>query len=270
MKQDVVSFYNQMAWNEKAYEAWFARYGTPKEYALRLKKNPENKVSHYLRFMGDVKGKKLANLLGSKGNNAVCFALLGAEVTVVDISEENKKYAVELAYEANVNIKYIVSDVLAIPDEKKLAENDFILLELGVLHYFIDLEPLFKLVFQSLKYGGKLILRDYHPIVSKLLQGENELKAAGDYFQEEVIDEDVAYRVLLPENHRNTLNKVKIRRWNIGEVVTAVSQAGFIINCLEEEKGIKWAMPYDSDDGIENRIPGLFTLVASNQNIKEF
>ena len=199
MDQKVVSQTNQIGWNQSAYQAWTNRHGTPKEYAQKLIESPTDSVAHYLQFMGDVKNKKVANFLGSKGNKAVSFALLGAEVVVVDISEDNKKYAIELANEASVNIKYIVSDILEVPKDD-LMDFDFVLLELGVLHYFVDLLPLFKVVFDSLKPGGQFILRDYHPFVSKLMSvNEGEMIANGDYFSKEVMEEDVAYSFLLPE-----------------------------------------------------------------------
>ena len=93
MNQREISRVNQAGWNQGAYQAWVNRHGLPEEYALTLKEDPQHKVSEYIKHMGDLKGKRVANLLGSKGNKAVCFALLGADVTVVDISEENKEYA---------------------------------------------------------------------------------------------------------------------------------------------------------------------------------
>ena len=87
------------------------------------------------------KGKRIINLLGSKGNKGVALALLGSDVTVVDISASNAKYANELADAAGVSIQYVVSDVLNV----QLSESfDIVLLELGVLHYFLDLKPLFQ------------------------------------------------------------------------------------------------------------------------------
>lgn len=264
MKQEIVSRTNQIGWNQSAYQAWTNRHGTPTEYAQKLIANPTNAVAHYLKFIGEIKGKKIANLLGSKGNKAVSFALLGAEVTVVDISQDNKKYAMELADEAKVTIKYIVSDILEVPDDDVLTNFDVTLLELGVLHYFVDLLPLFKVVYDSLKPGGQFILRDYHPFVSKLVNvEEGEMIANGDYFSEEVIEEEVAYSFLLSEEERANLKKVTIRRWTLGEIVTAISNAGFRINYLEEEADVRWAFPADLPQGIESKIPGLYTLIAT-------
>lgn len=267
MEQKIVSRVNQIGWNQSAYQAWTNRHGTPKEYAEKLLEKPTDTVSHYLNFMGDVKGKKIANFLGSKGNKAVSFALLGAEVLVVDISKDNKKYAMELAKEAQVNIKYIVSDILEVPEDESLTEFDFVLLELGVLHYFVDLSPLFKVVYDSLKPGGQFILRDYHPFVSKLVTVEKEgMIANGNYFSEEVSEEEVAYSILLPEEDRALLNRVNIRRWTLGEIVTSVSRAGLIISYLEEEAGVRWAFPADSPKDVENKIPGLYTLIATKKD----
>jgi len=264
MNQKKISKINKDGWDQSVYQAWMNRHGSPDEYAQKLKSNPTEAVSYYLKYMGDVREKKIANLLGSKGNKAVSFALLGADVTVVDISKENKRYAMELAKEAEVNIQYIVSDLLAIPEEDKLADFDFVILELGVLHYFVDLIPLFKLVHQSLKSGGKFILRDYHPIASKLINvEENKMIANGNYFDTELVDVDVAYSVLLTEKERANLTKNKIRRWTLGEIVTSIVKADLTIEILEEESGIRWAFPYDSPKGIEMKIPGLFTIIAN-------
>lgn len=263
MEQNLVSKINQSSWNQAVYQAWVNRHGEPQEYAQKLKEKPANSVSYYLKFTGDVKGKKIANLLGSKGNKAVSFALLGADVTVVDISQENKRYALELAVAANTNINYIVSDVLEIPEEEQLQECDYVILELGVLHYFVDLAPLFKIVFDSLKHGGKFILRDYHPYAFKTLGVvEGEMSVNGNYFEARLVDEEVAYSTLLSDKERSNLQKVKLRKWTIGEIVTSISRSGLSIDLLEEEQGIRWAFPSNSPEGIENKIPGLYTLIA--------
>lgn len=203
--------------------------------------------------------------MGSKGSKAVALSLLGAKVTVVDISESNAKYARELAAAAKTHIEYIVSDVLHI--QKTIGSFDVVLLELGVLHYFIDLKPLFTIISQLLKQGGTFILRDYHPLYTKLVQIENnEVVASGNYFHEDVIEVDVAYSMLLSEAERNSLPKNMIRRWTLGEIVTKIAQSGLRIEELTEECGPKqkWVFPPHAPNGIEDRIPGLYTLIAKN------
>ena len=166
----------------------------------KLMEDPMREVDQYLPYIQSPKGKRIINLLGSKGNKAVALALLGADVTVVDISASNAKYANELADAAGVSIQYVVSDVLHV----QLSESfDIVLLELGVLHYFLDLKPLFKIA-TLLKQDGMLILRDYHPVYTKLLGVDHpSFQANGNYFDEELIEDDVAYSLLLTEAQKN-------------------------------------------------------------------
>lgn len=129
---------NEESWNKGAYDAWIERFGKPEESAYKLKKDPSKALSILYNKFGDVKGKKVMNLMGSNGNKAVALALLGAEVTVVDFSESNMRYALELAEEAGVKIEYILSDVLKLPEDKFTGDYDIVFAEMGILHYFTD------------------------------------------------------------------------------------------------------------------------------------
>lgn len=263
LNQKQLSTINEKSWNTAAYEAWTNRHGTPTEYAKKLMQDPVHEVSYYLPYIQSPKGKRIINLLGSKGNKAVALALLGADVTVVDISASNEKYATELAEAAGVSIQYIVSDVL----DLNLSQSfDIVLLELGVLHYFLDLKPLFHIISHLLKQDGTFILRDYHPVYTKLLGVDHpSFRANGNYFDEELIEDDVAYSILLTESQKAAVPRTKIRRWTLGEVITAMAEANFKIEKLIEEHGShqRWVFPSTSPEGIEERIPGLYTLIAT-------
>lgn len=235
MNQKQLSTINEKSWNTAAYEAWTNRHGAPEDYAKKIMEDPMREVDHYLPYIQSPKGKHIINLLGSKGNKAVALALLGSDVTVVDISASNAKYANELAAAADVSIHYIVSDVLDVNLSKSF---DIVLLELGVLHYFLDLKPLFKKISQLLKPGGILILRDYHPIYTKLLGVDHpSFRASGNYFDEELIEDDVAYSILLTEAQKESLPKTTIRRWTLGEIITTLAEEHFKIEKLIEEQG---------------------------------
>ena len=122
------------------------------------------------------------------------------------------------------------------------------------------------MVYCSLKPGGKFILRDYHPVVSKLLHVESDkVVANGNYFDTELKEVDVAYSILLSEKEREKLKKNKIRRWTLGEIVSAIISAGLTIEGLEEEAGIRWAFPSNSPDNIEKKIPGHYTVVVNKK-----
>jgi 2-polyprenyl-3-methyl-5-hydroxy-6-metoxy-1,4-benzoquinol methylase len=259
--QNEISANNQAAWNQGPYEAWTTRYGTPAEAAARIKANPVARLTTFYEWLGDLSGKKVINLLGSHGSKAVAMALLGADATVVDIASENARYAGQLAEAAGVDIRYIVSDVLQLPESELKSEYSIVLMEFGILHYFTDLLPLMQVVAKLLSPGGRLILQDFHPITTKLISSRGTThairkhKVTGDYFDTAIEEVEVPYLKFLPEDKRSELKKTKLRRWTLGEIVTSVAEAGLFIENLKEEPNL-------SSEVYDKGIPKSFTLIA--------
>ncbi|MGB7606411.1 MAG: class I SAM-dependent methyltransferase [Lutisporaceae bacterium] len=249
------------AWNEDTYEAWIERFGVPKEAADRLKENPTVKLYPILQYFGDIKGKKIVNLMGSNGVKAVALALLGADAAVIDISTGNAKYAKALAIEAGVKINYIVSDVINLPQNELKSQYDIVFAELGIVHYFVELKPFFDTVFNLLRNGGRFVLRDFHPVSTKLISSRGSTakvrkhKVDGDYFDTSLEEKEVSFAKYLPEGMENETRKVYWRRWTLGEVVTAAAQAGLTIKLLQEEPNL-------SSEVFDKGIPKTYTIVA--------
>ncbi|MDF2841423.1 MAG: hypothetical protein K0Q99_2195 [Clostridia bacterium] len=213
------------AWNEDTYDAWVERFGIPQEAAAKLMNNPESKLNPILQHFGNVADKKIMNLMGSNGVKAVALALMGAEAAVIDISQGNAKYARELALEAGVDIKFIVSAV------------------------------------KLLKQGGRFVLRDFHPISTKLISSRGSTakvrkhKVDGDYFDVGLEEKEVSFAKYLPEGVVKETRIVYWRRWTLGEVVTAVAQSGLTIKLLQEEPNL-------SSEIFDKGIPKTYTIVA--------
>lgn len=249
---------NEKAWNDLAYEAWCAKYGKPSEAAERIRKNPEKTVGILLEEFGDLPGKKVANLMGSHGMKAVALACLGAESTVVDFSEGNKKYAEELSEEAKVQVHYVLSNVTEVPEAELTGDYDIVFAEMGILHYFSDLTPLFETVGKLLKMGGVFVLRDFHPITTKLISSRGTTakirkhKVDGDYFDQSLVESEISYGKYLPDT---PTQKVLLRKWTLGEIVTAVAKEGLRVLKLKEEPNL-------SGDAFDKGIPKTFTLTA--------
>ncbi|WP_353947796.1 class I SAM-dependent methyltransferase [Sporolactobacillus sp. Y61] len=249
---------NRQAWNEEAYQAWIGRFGTPEEAAARIRRDPEGRLLRLIPYFDAkrIKGKKVMNLLGSHGEKALALTLLGAEVTVADISQENATYARRTAEALGVTIQYVVSDVLRLPEQIRRPVYDIVLMEFGVLHYFVDLAPLAQLVYDLLKPGGRLILQEFHPISTKLVttRGKRQI-VFGNYFDKSFREREVAYGKHLPSDDQVTLrNKVTLREWTLGETVTAFASTGLRVERLDEAPNTKI-----SDIGL----PKTFTLLCS-------
>ena len=251
-KQQALTAQNEQAWNQNNYQALLARYGDPAEVAKKIQQNPEWRIYPFGKYMPNLNGKKVLHLLGSNGVKATAMASLGADVTVVDFSQENAKFAEELANAAEVDINYIVSDVFSMPE--KQGEFDYVLMELGVLHYFITLEPLMELIKETLAPGGRFILHEFHPISTKLITSNGKKhKVTGNYFAPELTYQSVAFSKHMPDGVQEELLQTVQRKWTIGELVTSVAASGLRIEILEEEPNHKL-----HDIGL----PKTYTLVA--------
>ncbi|MGZ9814857.1 class I SAM-dependent methyltransferase [Peribacillus simplex] len=245
---------NEQAWNQNNYLALVNRYGNPVELASKVKQNPKWRLHPFYKYMGDISGKKITHLMGSNGVKAVALAILGAEVKVVDFSQENAMFANELASSANVSIEYIVSDVLSLSSEHESGNQDLVLMELGVLHYLIDLQPLFEKIKKLLKPGGRFILHEFHPISTKLITSSGKKhKITGNYFAPAIENNEVAFSKHMPDEEKGSLSRVVQRKWTIGELITSIGQSGLVIKVLEEEPNHKI-----HDIGL----PKTYTLVA--------
>ncbi len=252
---------NELAWNQDTYDAWINRFGAPEELAQKIVKDPTVKLKPLMELFGDVNGKRIVNLMGSNGVKAVALALLGAEVKVIDFSPANKRYAEELAAAAGVKIEYIMSDVLELDQSILNSSNDIVFAELGIIHYFTDLHPFFRVANKLLKPGGSFILRDFHPVSTKLLTSRGTTanvrkhKVTGDYFDASLQEVEVSYSKYLSDERSNQPAKAYIRKWNLGEIVTAVADEAMLIKLLREEPNL-------SSEVYDKGIPKTFSLVA--------
>jgi len=250
---------NQESWNNETYEAWVNRFGSPHEVINKISTDPAKLISTLYSKFGDVKGKKIMNLMGSNGTKAVSLALLGAEVTVVDFSEGNKRYAMELADEAGVKIDYILSDVLKLTESQLSGDFDLVFAEMGILHYFTDLKPFMDIIYKLLKKDGLFVIRDFHPVSTKLITSRGTTakirkhKVTGDYFDTSLKETEVSYSKYL--NDDESPQKVFLRLWNLGEIITSIADGGLVIKSLEEEPNL-------SCENYDKGIPKTFTIVA--------
>ncbi|WP_083612000.1 class I SAM-dependent methyltransferase [Paenibacillus sp. P32E] len=252
-------------WNEDTYSAWTARFGTPAEAAAKLMKDPAAKLYPLLSYLGEFRDKKVLNLMGSNGMKAVALGLMGANVSVADFSEANARYAGELAEASGVQLQYIVSDVLKLPEELLDSSYDIVFAEMGIVHYFTDLTPFMGTVCRLLSPGGRFVLRDFHPVTTKLISSKGSTakirkhKVSGDYFDTSLEEKKVSYSKYLPSSGvpsgEDKHSVVYWRRWTLGEIVTAAARSGLIIRELAEEPNL-------SSDVFDAGIPKTFALVA--------
>lgn len=228
---------------------WF-----PQEKAKQIIDNPLAQLKKHKQYFEQITGKKIANLCGSNGRKAVPIALLGADVTVFDISEENKKYALELADATDVSIQYVVTDIYDIDLEKYSGQFDMLYLEGGILHYFNDIEKFMSILFSLLKDDGVMVLSAFHPLRWCLVSSDSpiEYSIQPNYFDQELHLGDVAYKQYFDQYEQQDFPDVSIRLYSLSEIINSVITSGFKIKKFDEHRGWK-----------NENIPWEFTIEAN-------
>ncbi len=244
---------NKRAWEYRAYEFW-SSLGTPSDKAVYLKNNPKERLRYHQKYFENASGMKIANPCGSNGRIAVPLALLGADVTVFDISEENARYALELAACAGVEIKYVVGDFCE-TDLRQFGDRfDMVYAEGGILHYFAELDVFMNTLYAITKHGGQLILSDFHPFrkINRLGSPMMSVQQTdGDYFDSLLHSGDVAYQSFFDKEEQTAFPKCSLRYYTLSEIINAVIRSGFTIQEFHEHPNFE-----------DRKLPGEFTIVA--------
>lgn len=241
---------NKTAWEFNAYDFWVQQNGLPWQLAEKIRQDPVKPLGKYTEYFGSVQGLRIANICGSCGKKAVPLALLGAEVTVFDISRENARYATELAEAAGVILQYEVCDVLEMDREKYGGYFDVVFMEGGILHYFQDIDVFMKGMHALLKPGGKMICSDFHPL-TKVMDVLHFQRPAVGYFSTEILEGEMPHAKFYEEEKRKTFPKCHLRLYTLSEILNGVLGAGFTLARFDEHPA--WT---NAD------LPGEFTAIA--------
>lgn len=212
-------------------------------------------LKRYAGYFDTYNGVKIANICGSCGKKAVPLAILGAEVTVFDISQDNRKYALEVAAAAKVRLNYEVCDILEIDLERYGNYFDVVFMEGGVLHYFHDIDEFMGIMRSLLKDGGKMICSDFHPFtkISDILKLE---QPAMNYFSTEVFEGEMAHARFYDDDIRRQMPKCSYRKYTVSEIINSVISSGFTLRSFDEHPA--WE---------NEKLPGEFTIVADKRRL---
>lgn len=244
------SIQNKTAWEYSAYDFWVKQNGTPAKLAQRMLADPEAMLRKYAAYFDTYEGIQVANICGSCGKKAIPLALLGAEVTVFDISRENCRYALETSEAAGVKLSYQVGDVLEIDLSTFKEKFDVVFMEGGVLHYFHNIDEFMQLMHALLRPGGKLILSDFHPF-TKMEDALGLETKTMSYFATDVFQGEMAHARFYPEEIRRQMPTCSLRRYTISEIINGILRTGLTLERFDEHPA--WADPCK---------PGEFTAIA--------
>lgn len=242
---------NKESWECNVYDFWVKNAGTPEERAAKDMEDPVKMLKKYAAYFDAYEGVRVANICGSCGKKAIPLALLGAKVTVFDISSENRRYAMETAAAAHTSIDFVVGDVLEIDMARYGGQFDVVFMEGGILHYFHDIREFMDVMYSLLRPGGRMICSDFHPF-QKIVDILEFQQPVTSYFSTDIIKGEMAHARFYPEEIRRQIPLCEYRKYTISEIINAVIGSGFTLKRFDEH-------PAWTDPGL----PGEFTVIAA-------
>jgi SAM-dependent methyltransferase len=189
--------------------------------------------AHEIADLGDVAGRDLVHLQCHIGLDTLSWARRGARVTGVDFSSVSIEAARALADELGLDARFVVSDVYAAAQTLGRA-FDVVYTGVGALCWLPDMTAWARVVRDLLKPGGELYLFEFHPVEWMLgCEPDGALSLRFDYFTP-----PEGYREPAPLDYAGAgeTRAFDNVQWNhpLGEVVTALVQAGLRITSLRE------------------------------------
>lgn len=215
---------NKKSWGTLAQ----AHYET---FKARLRANTSTLNQTQVQELGNIEGKSVIHLQCNTGADTLSLARMGAKVTGVDLVPENIHYARKLAADLGISdARFIESNVLDIMD-KHHEKYDIVYTTEGVLCWLPDLALWARNVRHLLADDGFLYLMDGHPFF--MVWDEEklpELVVKYPYFQK-TADREEWIGGYASESQQATNYSWM---YTMGEIVTALSQAGMYIEWLHE------------------------------------
>jgi 2-polyprenyl-3-methyl-5-hydroxy-6-metoxy-1,4-benzoquinol methylase len=252
-------------------------------------------LSDVVRFdtprLGDIAGLDAVHLQCHIGTDTLSLHRLGARVTGVDLSGVSLDQARRLAVEVGADIAYVQSEVYAAPEALGHQTYDLVYTGIGAICWLPDIARWARTVAELLRPGGRLFIRDMHPVLNASIamtvaddhpdrQQQSWISGPGDvtialelpYWEQPVPlewNDEVSYV------GSETVGSPRSVEWNhsLSEIVTAVLEAGLRLTALVEHDSVPF-QPYpgimtcDPDTGEyrltdrPGRLPATFTLVA--------
>jgi SAM-dependent methyltransferase len=235
---------NRANWDERA-----PAHAASLDYARQQFLEDPSFLSAVVRFdlplLGEIRGRRGVHLQCHIGSDTISLARLGATMTGVDFSPASVAEARRLSAECQAGVEFVEADVYDTVAALGGRTFDLVYTGIGALCWLPSVSRWAAVVAELLAPGGRLFLREGHPMLWSLDERHTDaLVVDYDYFERPepmVFDEQGTY-VETEVQFQNTVTHV----WNhgLGEIVTALLDAGMQLTGLVEHDSVPWeALP---------------------------
>ncbi|SPJ85576.1 uncharacterized protein FTOL_11357 [Fusarium torulosum] len=233
---------NRASWNERA-----PAHVTSPDYEIDEHIRDASFIGHVVQFdrpyLGDLTGLDCIHLQCHIGTDTLGLARLGAaSVTGLDFSATAITAARELAAQTagsgGEKLKFVEASLFNALDILSPGTFDLVYISIGSLCFMPKIKDWAKIVTGLLKPGGRLFLREFHPVLWSLdRKSPQDLVISTPYFEREeptILEAPKSYADLSPQNF--SLTKFAVYNHGIGEVIQALLEEGMKLTLLKEHQ----------------------------------
>ena len=236
---DEYVFVNKANWESRvAFHE--AGYGLPAFVA-----DPAH-LSDVVRFdrprLGDIRGKEVVHLQCHIGTDTLSLARLGARVTGLDFSPSALGVARKLAADCEQPIRYVESELYDAPAALGVGRFDVVYTGIGALCWLPDIKRWASVVSSLLKPGGRLFIRESHPMLWALAdpRPDGVIAVEYPYFETAGTPFSETHSYVDHEGEIASPDTISFNH-GLGEIITAVMRAGLQLTSFEEHDSVPWA-----------------------------
>jgi SAM-dependent methyltransferase len=232
---------NRASWDERVP----AHVASP-DYAVERFLADPGFLSGVVRFdaplLGDIEGVEAVHLQCHIGTDTLSLARLGARMSGLDFSPPALEQARALAARAGAEIEYVQGDVYEAPNLLGAGRFELLYTGIGALCWLPDIERWAAVVAELLAPGGRLFMREGHPMLWAIDERRTDGLLVVDfpYFEraEPVVWTEGGTYVQTAASFEHNTTHV----WNhgLGEIVTALQRSGLRITGLVEHDSVPW------------------------------
>ena len=232
---------NKASWDERAP----AHAASPGYHLAEFRSEPAY-LSEVVTFdrprLGDLAGLRGVHLQCHIGTDTISLARLGAQMTGLDFSPAAVAEATALSDELGAGVDFVQADVYDAAEVLPNGEFDLVYTGVGALCWLPSVRRWAEVVARLLKPGGRLFIREGHPVLwalaDPLPEGRLELEYAYVEREEPLVWDEGGTYVETDVEFRHTVT----HEWNhgLGEIVTALLDRGLVLDALVEHDSVPW------------------------------
>ncbi|WP_163511287.1 class I SAM-dependent methyltransferase [Fodinicola acaciae] len=255
--EDYVRF-NQASWDERA-----PVHATSRDYHVEAYKTDPKLLSQVVTFdlprLGSVEGLRGVHLQCHIGTDTVSLSRLGAKMTGLDFSAASLAEARALVRDSGDDVDFVQGNVYDAVELLGEGQFDLVFTGIGALCWIPDIRRWAGVVAALLRPGGRLFIREGHPMLWSLDDPREDglLAVEFPYFERKEATVWTEGGTYVETDHVFANNTT--HEWNhgLGEIVTALLANGLRLTMLEEHESAPW----DPLPGMSERLPdGEFRL----------